>query len=476
MNLKLNNKYQIKTPEGYCDFKGVKKSIIPYHFKIIFEDGDELRGSENHQVQLEVGEFWEISLLIPGDVLKNGKIVKDVECMEEPIEVFDIIQIDNDSSSYNGDKGLIHHNCAFIDNIDTIFASAQQTLATGGGCIALSTPCGTGNWFHKTWEKAEVGANSFVPIKLPWYLHPERDQNWRNQQDDDLGTHMAAQECDCCFATSGDTVFDAEIIKWYEENLMEPVEKRGVDGSLWIWELPDYTKQYAVIADVARGDGKDNSGCHVIDIETVTQVAEYSGQISTREFGNLLVNIATEYNDALLVIENANIGWDTVQTAIDREYKNLYYSPKTEALTSDQWERRNENADNMVAGFTTSVKTRPLIIEKFREYARGRLCNIRSRRLIAEMKVFIWKNRKAQAQDGYNDDLVMSFAIGLYIRDTALRFKKYNTEHDIAVMSNFSVDRGEMNIMAARGYNFANPWQMTTSQGNEDLTWLLPKK
>ena len=37
---------------------------------------------------------------------------------------------------------------------------------------------------------------------------------------------------------------------------------------------------------------------------TVTQVAEFKGRISTKEFGNMLVNVATEYNEALLVIEN----------------------------------------------------------------------------------------------------------------------------------------------------------------------------
>ena len=44
--------------------------------------------------------------------------------------------------------------------------AAQQTLATGGQCMALSTPNGIGNWFHQTWEKAETGENSFVPVRL----------------------------------------------------------------------------------------------------------------------------------------------------------------------------------------------------------------------------------------------------------------------------------------------------------------------
>ncbi len=51
---------------------------------------------------------------------------------------------------------------AFV--IGEIWASAQQTLATGGGCITLSTPYGTGNWFHQTWVAAEMAENSFLPI------------------------------------------------------------------------------------------------------------------------------------------------------------------------------------------------------------------------------------------------------------------------------------------------------------------------
>ena len=46
------------------------------------------------------------------------------------------------------------------------------------------------------------------PIRLPWTVHPERNQEWRDKQDDELGLRMAAQECDCDFTTSGNTVFE----------------------------------------------------------------------------------------------------------------------------------------------------------------------------------------------------------------------------------------------------------------------------
>lgn len=319
---------------------------------------------------------------------------------------------------------LVLDEAAFIDNIEETFTSAQQTLATGGQCISLSTPNGVGNWFHKTWARAQTKENSFLPIKLPWTVHPERNEAWREQQDADLGPRMAAQECDCDFLSSGDTVFEPEDMTYYEETQMqEPVERRGVDGNMWIWESPDYSKDYMVVADVARGDSQDYSAFHIFDIESACQVAEYKGKLSPKDFGNVVVGAASEYNDALLVVENANIGWATIEQILEREYRNLYYSTRSQNETVESYMNKWDT-DKLVPGFTTSNKTRPLIIAKMMEYVRERSVTIRSKRLINEMRVFIWKNGKAQAQNGYNDDVVMAFAIGLYIRDTALRLRQ----------------------------------------------------
>ena len=92
--------------------------------------------------------------------------------------------------------------------------------------------------------------------------------------------------------------------------------------------LDNYTKSYLVCADVGRGDAQDYSAFHVIDIENMEQVAEYRGKISTKDFGNLCMNVAQEYNNALLVIENSSIGWAAIQQVIDRQYDNLFYTSK----------------------------------------------------------------------------------------------------------------------------------------------------
>lgn len=111
-------------------------------------------------------------------------------------------QIKATASSENSGRSLstsllIFDECAFIDSIEAIWLSAQQTLATGGQCIALSTPNGSSNWFYRTWMAAEEKRNRFNTISLPWYMHPERTQAWRDEQEIALGKRGASQECDC---------------------------------------------------------------------------------------------------------------------------------------------------------------------------------------------------------------------------------------------------------------------------------------
>jgi hypothetical protein len=374
---------------------------------------------------------------------------------------------------------LIIDEAAFIDGVEEIWASAQQTLATGGGAIVLSTPYGTGNWFHKTWVKAESGVveegvPSFLPIKLPWYVHPERDEKWRKAQDGLLGDpRLAAQECDCDFNTSGDTVFFSEQIEFISKTtIKDPLEKRGIDRNLWVWEMADYARSYMVVADVARGDSKDFSACHVIDIESNTQVAEYRGQLPPREFGYFLCGLATEYNNAMLVVENANIGWSTIEAIQEREYKNLYYSTKSDTLTAENYLDRADDPSKMVPGFTMSLRTRPLVINKFREYVGDRSVTIQSKRLLEEMRVFMWKNGRAEAQSGYNDDLVMSIATAMYVRDTALKFKSQNLDLARAAINNITVVRsGFATSPFSQGYD--NPYRMDINGQNESLDWLL---
>lgn len=370
---------------------------------------------------------------------------------------------------------LIIDEAAFIDYIDEIWASAQQTLANGGRAIILSTPNGTGNFFHKIWVGAETGENGFNPILLPWTVHPERDQAWRDKQTQKLGEKMASQECDCDFISSGHTVIDGQIIQWYSQtHVQEPLEKQGIDSNFWIWEYPDFTKSYVVVADVARGDGQDYSACHVIDIDSLVQVAEYKGKLDTKAYGNFLVSIATQYNDALLVIENSNIGWAAIQQAIDRNYRNLYYSYKEDGYIDPDVQLYKgydlKDKAHMVPGFTMNSRIRPLIIEKLETYFRERLPIIRSKRLIEELFVFIWNGSKAEALRGYNDDLVMAMGIALWTRDSAIKIKMEGMQMTRLALNNIHNPK----VAYRNTENADNYWKMRISdKENEDISWLL---
>jgi hypothetical protein len=374
---------------------------------------------------------------------------------------------------------LLVDEAAFIEGIDRIYTSIKPTIATGGGIIALSSPNGVGNWFHKMYTEAEIGKNDFKAIKLPWSLHPDRvapiDEGWEQRERANMSPREFAQEYDCDFLGSGNTVVETEMLNFYEQTyIQEPIERRLMGGDLWIWQYPNYSRNYIVSADVARGDGSDYSTFHVIDLENCEQVAEYKSQINTREFGHILVSIASEYNNALLVVENANIGWDVVNTIIERGYPNLYYSPRSYGeINIDKWITKMES-NNTVPGFTNSTRTRPLVISKTETYIRERTFIFHSKRLLEELRVFIWQNGKAQAQNGYNDDLVMALGIGLFVRDTGLKFSAQGLDLTRASIMNISNTKTSTGLGISYNNNMQNPYQMNDGMGGvEDIRWLL---
>lgn len=373
---------------------------------------------------------------------------------------------------------LIIDESAFVDRIDTIWGAALPTLSTGGSAILLSTPNGIGNLFHKIWDQAESGKEieglePFNAIKLKWDLHPERDQKWRDQQTYSLGERLAAQECDCSFLSSGHTVVPAETLKWYTENYVkDPIQIRGATNDVWIWKFVDYTKSYLITADVARGDGDDNSTFHIFDIETLEQVAEYQGKMGTREFGKMLAAYGHEYNSALVVVDNKNIGWDTVQELIDLKYPNLYYSFKADPFMDPSIHLAKgydlKNRKDMVPGFTITTTTRPVIISKIQMYMEQKVPIIHSKRTINELHVFMWIDGKPQAQRGFHDDLVIPLGTAFFIRDTSLRLRQMGI--DLTKKTLGSTHK----VIHKPLTNQNNPWSYKTHHGStENLNWLL---
>jgi len=330
------------------------------------------------------------------------------------------------AASTSGDAGrsealslLVLDEAAHIEGLEELWTGLYPTLSTGGRCIALSTPNGVGNWFHKTCTDAESGANNFNLTTLPWDVHPDRNEEWYKKETRNMSKRQIAQELECNFNTSGETVVDPECMEWLLSNVREPKHRTGFDRNIWMWEEYDPSCNYLMVADVARGDGADYSTFHIIKLETLEAVVEYQGKPTLDMYANILNQVGREFGDSLLVVENNNVGYSVLDKLLDMEYPNLYHSVKSTHEYVDQY--MAESMNSAVPGFTTSMKTRPLIIAKLEEFIRNKLITVYSTRTINEMKTFIWRNGKPQAMKGYHDDLIMALAIACWVRDTALQ-------------------------------------------------------
>lgn len=370
---------------------------------------------------------------------------------------------------------LVLDEAAFIENAEDLWGSAQQTLATGGRAIVLSTPNGIGQWFHQQWVGAESEDNNFLPVRLPWNVHPSRNQKWRDDQDKELGKRMAAQECDCNFISSGDTYFEAEDLEYYAERTRDAIEQRGPHKDYWIWEYPKPDGNYMLIIDTAKGDGSDSSVIQVIDVFSGSQIAEYRGDMDTKSLSKFAVAIATEYNSALLIVENTGLGHATISDVLELNYNNIYYSPKGDTLNVSQYitQMYNYDTSKMTPGFTTSTKTRPEVLLAFKQYVRDHSISINSRRLVSEMTTFIWKNSKPQAQTGYHDDCVMAYAIGMFLRDSAIHYKNKGIDMQRALLNNISKGSSFTQNSLPNQAQFVNPYNMNVNGQQEDITWLI---
>ena len=123
------------------------------------------------------------------------------------------------------------------------------------------------------------------------------------------------------------------------------------------------------------------------------------------------------------------------------------------------------------------MRTRTLCIKKFREFVGDKSVVIRSKRLLEEMKVFIWRNGRPEAQSGYNDDLVMSFGIGMFLRDTSLKFQQQSLDMARATLGSVKSNKvtwsGGYGGNNAVGSNVENPYKVNIGGKDHDVSWLI---
>jgi hypothetical protein len=121
---KLNKNIEVKTPYGFKSFSGIQKVYKPFYHWIIFDDGSEIKCSDNHSFGKE---RIKASTIKVDDLLQGKKVVYN-EIVEEGIYLYDLLDVGEDNLYYS--NNIISHNCEFLGSVNTLInASKLRNLA-----------------------------------------------------------------------------------------------------------------------------------------------------------------------------------------------------------------------------------------------------------------------------------------------------------------------------------------------------------
>lgn len=219
---------------------------------------------------------------------------------------------------------------------EDFWTSTFPTISTGGRCIIVSTPNGTGNKFYTLWKDAEDKTNPFKTVKVTWDRVPGRGPEWKDEMEKALGKIKFAQEHACAFQGSSHTLIDADFLV----NKLKPIEPQYVpDNETKMWDVVQPNRKYALAVDTAGGVGSDFSVINVFDITDyyigggALQVATWRCSTMTpKKFAEIVHTSAKYWNNAYVVCEINGLGNEVNSRLFnDFEYENLFFDQEKNA-------------------------------------------------------------------------------------------------------------------------------------------------
>lgn len=348
---------------------------------------------------------------------------------------------------------LILDECAFIPNASVLWTAASATLSTGGRAIFISTPNGMDELFFKTYQQSLDKKSEFHITYIRWWRDKRynRDLKWVKgedvvfEQEDEkrmMELYMAnyiptspwfesqrallnyderriAQEYQIEFLGSSQTVVPINILNEAEKKLIEPIGHHHKFTDILYYKEPEPTRMYLCGADVSSGTSSDYSAAIVIDVQTFEIMADYKGKVSPDEFGRVLYELCLPYNEAMIVLDiSGGMGISTIVELMQNlKYKNIYHSTSKKKTIQDRLNMlSNQPQNDKVPGITITGGNRGNIVEEFAAAVRKEDLEITSRRLLAELKTFVYKdNGKAEHMTGANDDLIFALCLAIYV-------------------------------------------------------------
>lgn len=329
--------------------------------------------------------------------------------------------------------------------------------------FAESTANGVSGIFYDLWKGAVDGTNGYDAVFIPWFIDvtyrrpvtrelehtpdeldlinkydlDDEQLMFRRQKIAENGIDMFKQEypatADEAFLTSGRPVFNPEQLMENLETALDPIGRMSLEGDafeansrgeLTLYRTIDPGESYYIGADVALGvRGGDWSVAQVLDSKK-RQVASFRAIVHPDYFASTLYHMGMLFNTARIIVESNNHGILTcTRLGKDMAYPNFYVDEVYDQ-TSDKFTER--------LGFATTVKTKPLIIDKLRAEMREGTVELNDKTTIREMLTYIvTESGNMEAEQGCHDDTVVSLALVNHIHEG--RFEPVNNLHSFYI-------------------------------------------
>jgi len=297
------------------------------------------------------------------------------------------------------------------------WTSLSPTLATGGKCIITSTPNSDDDTFAIIWQAAnktfdehgneqDVGVNGFKPMMATWDQHPDRDAAWATEERGRIGEERFRREHECEFIIYDETLIDS--LKLLEIIGIEPILKMG--QTRW-YKQPDPDSIFVVSLDPSTGTGGDNAAIQVIELSTMTQIAEWCHNKTPVE-GQMKAML-----DILMYLKECKcdqLYWSVENNSIGEAALVVIRDTGEETFPGDfLHEPKKIQGKKGRKGFHTTHKSKVegcLFLKRLIEQDK---LILKSKALISELKNFVARANSFSAKPGEYDDLVMSLVIAV---------------------------------------------------------------
>lgn len=288
----------------------------------------------------------------------------------------------------------------FFDSVYPTISSGQSTKV-----FIVSTPNGM-NKFYKMWIDAEEKRNNYIPFAINWNDVPGRDEAWKKQTIDNTSERQWRQEFECEFLGSTNTLIDPNKLR--NMPYRNPIRKQE---ELDVYEEPQKGHIYCTLVDTSSGVGQDYSAFLIMDVSQIPYkvVAKYrNNEISPIIFPHVVEQISKKYNGSYALVETNGNGNQVADILYyDIEYENTII---TSAAHGGQ-EVSGGFKKNSRVGIVTSKAVKRMGCSTLKELIEKDHLFIEDFDIISELMTFAEKGTSYQAEEGYNDDLVMCLVL-----------------------------------------------------------------